>query len=82
LERDRLRGYAAGGFATNQTASGVSLESFAMMADIIAERVAASVGTAAYQGTSMGAEKGSVSGISKVTREQNSRNNAKLINTF
>ena len=80
LEKDRLRGYAAGGLATAQ--SGVSLESFAMMADIIAERVAASVGAAAYQGTSMGSEKGSVSGIVKVSRENNSRNNAKLINTF
>jgi TP901 family phage tail tape measure protein len=82
LEKDRLRGYAVGGLASAQSSGGVSLESFAMMADIIAERVAASVGAAAYQGTSMGSEKGSVSGIVKVSRENNSRNNAKLINTF
>ena len=53
-----------------------------MMADIIAVRVAASVGAAAYQGTAMGAESGSASGITKVSREQNSRGNSKLINTF
>ena len=82
LESDRLRGYATGGLATAGGSGGISLESFAMMADIIAVRVAESVGAAAYKGTAMGAESGSASGITKVSREQVSRNSAKLINTF
>jgi hypothetical protein len=53
-----------------------------MMADIIAVRVAESVGAAAYKGTARGSESGSASGITKVSREQISRNSAKLINTF
>lgn len=81
LESDRLRGYATGGLATAGS-GGISLESFAMMADIIAVRVAESVGAAAYKGTARGSESGSASGITKVSREQISRNSAKLINTF
>lgn len=79
LERDRLRGFASGGLATQ---GGISMESFIVMADIIAQRVAAEVSAATYQGTMMGSERGTSGGLTKAVRETNSRNSAKIINTF
>lgn len=78
LERDRQRGYASGGLATQ----GLSMESFVVMADIIAQRVASEVSAATYQGTMMGSERGTSGGLTKAVRETNSRNSAKIINTF
>lgn len=78
LENDRLRGYASGGLATQ----GLSMQSFVIMADIIAQRVASEVSAATYQGTMMGSERGTSGGLTKAVRETNSRNSAKIINTF
>jgi hypothetical protein len=78
IERDRKRGFASGGLATQ----GISMESFVVMADIIAQRVAAEVSAATYQGTMMGSERGTSGGLTRAVRETNSRNSAKIINTF
>jgi hypothetical protein len=74
--------FADGGLAARSANGAVGFDSIAAMADVIAARVAASVEMAAYRGTSQGSETGSINGISRVNRENRSRETSLKVNTF